>query len=415
MIISALPFIIAHLVCFAAIWTGVHMTDVLIAIGLYALRMFGVTAGYHRYFSHKTYKTSRVFQFILAFIAQSSAQRGVLWWAAGHRHHHKFSDTPEDLHSPVQHGFWYSHVGWIFAPENQGTDLSAVPDLAKYPELVWLDRNRYLPAILLGFTVWLAAGWSGLVVGFFWSTVALWHATFTINSLSHVFGKQRYLTGDTSRNNVFLALLTFGEGWHNNHHFYQRAACQGFRWYEVDISYYVLRLLAAFGVVRNLKRPPRAVVMNESRAGRTVVEKAASQLAASFCAARIAAELRQSIAEGRVRLEHSAEQVSHRIAAWQSDAGHRIDSFHDDMTALMHRWQHSAEDGIERMRDDLSDMIEHIHLPAMPSMAELRNRAQDMFAHTPSMNDVVTRARQILLQDVADRVYSETISGSAKS
>jgi len=406
MLIGATPFIIAHLVCFAAIWTGVHMTDILIAVGLYALRMFGVTAGYHRYFSHKSYKTGRVFQFILAFIAQSSAQRGVLWWAAGHRHHHKYSDTPEDLHSPAQRGFWYSHVLWIFAPENQDTDMSAVPDLAKYPELVWLDRNRYLPAILLGFAVWLAAGWSGLVVGFFWSTVALWHATFTINSLSHVFGRQRYLTGDTSRNNVFLALLTFGEGWHNNHHHYQSAACQGFRWYEVDISYYALRLLAALGIVRDLKRPPRAVVMNESRAGRTVVERAASQLAASFSAARIAGDLRQSVADGRLRLQRSAEEVSHRISAWQTDANQRIDSLQGDLSALLHRWQHDAEDGLESARDELHELMEHVHLPTMPSMADLRSRAQDMFATTPSMNDVVARARQILLQNVAQELRS---------
>jgi len=276
-LLETIPFVLAHLACLAAVWTGVHATDLLIAVGLYGLRMFGITAGYHRYFAHRSFKTSRALAFVLAFLAQSSAQRGILWWAGNHRQHHRFSDTDGDVHSPVRHGFWHAHFGWFFTDEHRATDLSAVPDLAQYPELVWLDRHPYLPAVLTGLLVWLVAGWSGLVVGFLWSTVVLWHATFSINSLAHLFGRRRYVTGDQSRNNLWLALITFGEGWHNNHHHYQSAARQGFRWYEIDISYYVLKALAAVGLVWQLHSPPAPVVRGERRLRRAVVEKAAGE------------------------------------------------------------------------------------------------------------------------------------------
>jgi len=396
--LDALPFILAHAVCLTAIWTGVYLADLLIALGLYAVRVFAITGGYHRYFSHRSYKTSRAFQFILAVLAQSSAQRGVLWWASTHRHHHRYSDTEEDVHSPIQRGFWYSHVGWIFDPKHEKTDLSAIPDFAKYPELRWLDRNRYVPPIVLGFLVWLFAGWSGLVVGFFWSTVAVWHATFTINSLSHVFGKQRYLTGDTSRNNVWLALLTFGEGWHNNHHHYQSAACQGFRWYEVDITYYILKALSAVGLVWDLKRPPEAVVRNETRVGKAVVERAADQLAASFSVEQIAADFRKAMTAKRRRFGDSMDDFGHRVEDWQHGLEHKFEGWQHDLSALVDRWQGKAEGQVDHARHELELLIERVHLPTMPSMTELRAKAQDMFAHTPSMNEVVERARQLLLE-----------------
>ena len=206
----------------------------MLGIVLYWLRMFGITAGYHRYFSHRSYATSRVFQFILACLAQSSAQKSVLWWAAKHRHHHLFSDTEHDVHSPRHTGFLFAHVGWIFARKHDTVDLVKVGDLTKYPELMWLNRNELLPAVVLAVITFLTAGWSGLVVGFFWSTVAVYHATFCINSLAHVHGSKRYVTGDDSRNNWLLAFFTMGEGWHNNHHAYQASVRQGFRWWEID-------------------------------------------------------------------------------------------------------------------------------------------------------------------------------------
>ena len=279
---ATIPFILVHLACLGAIWTGVTVNALILCAVLYGVRMFGVTAGYHRYFSHRSFKTSRVAQFVLAVLAQSSAQRGVLWWAAIHRHHHRHSDTELDAHSPRMRGFLYSHVGWVFDRRHEETEMDAVPDLTKHRELVWLERWPLVPAIALGVGCWLFGGWTALVVGFFWSTVLLYHGTFFINSLAHVTGKQRYVTGDDSRNNWWLALITLGEGWHNNHHAYQRSTRQGFRWYEIDPTFYVLKALSWAGIVWELGEPPVEVVRNERRLGTAVVEKVARQLAAAF-------------------------------------------------------------------------------------------------------------------------------------
>ncbi|MEN3973710.1 acyl-CoA desaturase [Emcibacter sp. SYSU 3D8] len=384
---TSLPFIAAHLACFAAIWTGVSVADLALCAGLYAARMFGVTGGYHRYFSHKTYKTSRVMAFILGFLAQSSAQRGILWWAGTHRHHHRFSDGPEDVHSPVRRSFVYSHVGWIFSDRYDTTDLSLVPDLAKYPELLWLERHPYLPALISGFVVWLLAGWSGLVVGFMWSTVLCWHATFAINSLAHVHGKRRYVTGDQSRNNWWLALLTFGEGWHNNHHHYQGSARQGFRWYEIDISYYVLRAMSAVGLVWDLRLPSERAIQYEQKLTPAVVEKAAGQLAASFKVESIAADLRTRLTEKRGHVQH-------------------------EMSELIDRWHRQLDEKVDHLRHDLDELFHAIHVPTMPSATELREKAASMFAHTPSINDIVERTRQMLMDGVRDELLGRQAAGS---
>ena len=252
------PFIAVHLAVLAVFVTGVTWQAAVACAVLYVVRMWAITAGYHRYFAHRTYKTSRWFQFVLAFIAQTSSQRGALWWAAHHRAHHLYSDTERDLHSPARRGFWYSHMLWIY-DHNDETDWKRIQDFAKFPELVWLNRYWVVPPIFLGFAVWLLLGWSGLVVGFFLSTVLVWHGTFTINSLSHVFGSRRYETTDTSRNNWLLAIITLGEGWHNNHHHFMNSVRQGFYWWEYDVTYYVLRALSWVGVVWDLKMPPARV------------------------------------------------------------------------------------------------------------------------------------------------------------
>jgi stearoyl-CoA desaturase (delta-9 desaturase) len=254
------PFIFLHFLPLAAIVTGVNTIDVVVCIGLYVVRMFGVTGAYHRYFAHRTYHTSRVFQFVLALLAMSSSQRGVLWWAAHHRHHHKHSDLPTDIHSPKQVGLFKAHVGWLFEPANTETRFDKIKDYAKYPELVFLDKNWYLPQTILGFLVWHFLGWSGLWIGFVLSTVLLWHGTFTINSLTHVWGKKVYESGDESKNSFILALVTLGEGWHNNHHYYQACARQGFHWWQIDITYYTLRALAKVGLIWDIREPPAEVV-----------------------------------------------------------------------------------------------------------------------------------------------------------
>lgn len=263
--LASIPFFGVHIAAIVGVaMLGFSWTGLLLALGMFVIRMFGVTGGYHRYFSHRTYRTSRVFQFFLALLAMSSVQKGVLWWAAHHRTHHKLSDLPGDVHSPVRDGFWWSHVGWIVSGKHDDTDMSKVKDLAKYPELVWLNRWHLVPSVGLAVIVFAIGGWWALVWGYFVSTTILWHATFTINSLSHVFGKRRFATTDDSRNNVWLAILTLGEGWHNNHHHYQGSVRQGFYWWEIDVTYYVLWMMSKVGLVWDLHGVP-ARVLTEKR------------------------------------------------------------------------------------------------------------------------------------------------------
>jgi stearoyl-CoA desaturase (delta-9 desaturase) len=254
------PVALCHLAVFGAIWSGVTVEAVVVGVVLYVVRMFGVTAGYHRYFSHRSYKTSRPVQFLLALLAESSSQKGVLWWAAHHRHHHNHADAPADRHSPLRDGFLHAHVGWITEAASDPTDFERVRDLTRFPELVWLDRHWVLPPLGLAIAVLLLFGWPGLFIGFFASTVLLWHGTWLVNSATHLWGSRRYATPDGSRNNALVALVTLGEGWHNNHHRYQGASRQGFFWWELDVTYYVLRLAAALRLVSQLKEPPPALL-----------------------------------------------------------------------------------------------------------------------------------------------------------
>ena len=263
-----IPFIALHAACLGVIWVGVSPVAVAVCVGSYLLRMFAITAFYHRYFAHKTFQVSRPVQFFFAVIGASSTQRGPLWWAAHHRHHHKAADRPDDPHSPSQ-GFWWSHMGWFLSRRHFAADLSQVPDLARFPELRWLDRYDLLVPLAYAVALFClgaalermapgleTSGWQMLVWGYFVSTVVLIHVTLTINSLAHCWGTRRYATRDHSRNNALLAVLTLGEGWHNNHHHFPGSARQGFYWWEIDISYYVLRVMSLLGIVRNLKSVP---------------------------------------------------------------------------------------------------------------------------------------------------------------
>lgn len=262
---TAGPYLAIHLLPLGALITGTHWQDWAVCAGLYFVRMFAVTAGYHRYFSHRTFKTSRAFQFVLAFLAESAVQKGVLFWAAHHRVHHKYTDTPWDVHSPIRAGFWHAHTMWLFTPGMDETDLSRVRDLSRFPELRWLDRHWLVPPVLLALTILFTLGWSGLFIAFALSTVLTWHATYTINSLAHVYGKRRFPTPDTSRNNWLLALLTLGEGWHNNHHHHMHSARQGFYWWEIDITFYVLKAMSWVGLVWDLKPVPARIRDARSR------------------------------------------------------------------------------------------------------------------------------------------------------
>jgi stearoyl-CoA desaturase (Delta-9 desaturase) len=242
-----------HLSCLAAFWTGVSATDLALCFALYWVRMFGVTAGYHRYFSHRSFRAGRGFQFVLALLAMSSGQRGVLWWAWHHRHHHRHSDTPEDFHNPRLQGFWRAHMLWWMDEDCRRPDLGKVRDFVRYPELRLLERAYALPALLTSAACFLVGGWSGFVVGFCWSTVILWHGVFSINSLAHVWGRQDHDTGDDSRNNPVLAFVMLGEGWHNNHHRYPASARSGIGPRQIDLTWLGLRVLAALGLVWDLR------------------------------------------------------------------------------------------------------------------------------------------------------------------
>lgn len=274
--LRVIPFIMMHLACFTALLVEFSWFALVFAILLYAIRMFAITGFYHRYFAHKAFQTSRIGQFIFAVIGSTAVQRGPLWWAAHHRHHHINSDQEEDEHSPVQHGFLWSHMGWFLSRANFATKIDRVKELAKFPELIFLDRFDIVVPTLFALSIyalgdWLAYavpalntnGWQLLIWGFVISTVALYHGTFTVNSLAHVWGKRRYATRDQSRNNWFIALITLGEGWHNNHHHYPGAAKQGFYWWEFDITYYGLKLLATCGFIWNLRTVPLEI--RESR------------------------------------------------------------------------------------------------------------------------------------------------------
>jgi stearoyl-CoA desaturase (delta-9 desaturase) len=250
---SMLPFLVLHASVLLVFTVPFEPSLLLWLLGSYYLRMFGVTAGYHRYFSHRSYKLNRFWQFAMAFLAQTSAQKGALWWAAHHRDHHLHSDRKEDIHSPVHEGFWWSHLGWILSDDFSEYDASRVSDFGRYPELRWLDRFHLVPPILYAVAIYAVGGWSAFVWGFLVATVVLYHGTFLINSLAHIWGSRRFATPDESRNNFVLSLVTLGEGWHNNHHHYMSSVRQGVRWWEVDVTFYVLTALSWIGITRDLR------------------------------------------------------------------------------------------------------------------------------------------------------------------
>jgi len=362
---SAVPFVLVHLACLAAVWTGVTWQALVICGVLYWARIFAIGAGYHRYFAHRAYSTSRVFQLVLAVLSQSTVQKSVLWWASKHRHHHLHSDTPADVHSPRHKGFLYSHVGWIFARQHDQADLVKVGDFTCYPELMWLHRYELVPGVGLALICLMVGGWSGLVVGFFWSTVLVYHATFCINSLAHVHGRKRYVTGDDSRNNWLLAVFTMGEGWHNNHHAYQASVRQGFRWWEIDLTFYLLKALSWLRLIWDLKTPPLQVLHNQQRLGARVVNRAAAELAARFNSEGIAASIAAA-------LENS-----------------QLSALQERLVAAQHR---------------AAEILANVPVPHLPTRNEILAQATAMFARTPSIDDIVDRAHELVLDAIGARL-----------
>lgn len=260
-------FFLIHAGCLLAFYTGWSWSAVTVCFALYFIRMFGITGAYHRYFSHRTYKTSRWFQFCLGFLGATSVQKGPLWWAAHHRHHHKYSDTEQDIHSAFLKGLWWSHVGWILSPDYLETKYENVKDFMGFPEIKWLEKNHAIPGIVLIVLV-LILGWGLQRLGFhtnpfqmfIWgfciSTTLLYHGTFCINSLAHMVGNRRFETDDHSKNSFILSIITLGEGWHNNHHRYPGSEAQGMYWWEMDITHYILKAMSWVGLVWDIRTHP---------------------------------------------------------------------------------------------------------------------------------------------------------------
>ena len=354
---SVAGFLLVHLAALGVFAVGFSWTGVALCLASYYLRMFAITAGFHRYFSHRTYRLARLPQFLLAFLGQTSAQKGVLWWASNHRHHHKYSDRPEDIHSPLQGGFWWAHMGWILSPDHERTDLSRVPDLAKYPELRWLDRHQFLPTILYAVALSFAFGPVGLFYGYFLSTVFLWHGTFSVNSVMHVFGRRAFATTDDSRNSFLVAVITMGEGWHNNHHWAPGSAAQGFRWWQVDGSYYLLWLAERAGVVRGLHRPParwREAACDARRTGR------------AFTSARLHEQVQRLTHRWAVigqSVRGTAHEALAELEAARIRAAAQLDRLHEEAAAVGARAGKRLEEihrEIERVRAHLVEILERL-------------------------------------------------------
>ena len=367
-------FLLVHLAAVAGVAVlGFSWKGVALCIASYYLRMFAITAGFHRYFSHRSFRLARVPQFLLALLGQTAAQKGVLWWASNHRHHHKYSDRPEDIHSPVQNGFWWSHIGWILSGLYDETDFSRIPDLAKYPELRWLNRNQYGATLIYALGLYLAFGWTGLIYGYFLSTVLLWHGTFTINSLMHLFGRRVFPTADQSRNSMLFALITMGEGWHNNHHYYPSSAAQGFRWWQVDASFYLLWLGEKIGVVKGLRRAPSLAVTQALALARSKLEvtvETSSQAMDDDPLAQLTARWEALGDAARV----TAHQALADLEAARQRAAQRLDALQTDYAAALAR----AETAASQRLDELKAEIEKTRRELYDTLVRLVDAAEGL-------------------------------------
>jgi stearoyl-CoA desaturase (delta-9 desaturase) len=253
-------YVLLHLGCLGAFFVPFDRDALWIFCGAYFIRGFGVSVVYHRYFAHRTFDLSRGMQFLFGLYGTTTVLGGPLWWAATHRDHHRHADTPRDIHSPRYQGFVYSHCGWFLAHANRDVDLSMVRDLARFPEIVFLERWGAAFKLLYIALAYGLFGVVGLIWGFFVPTVVAIQMVHWIQSVSHsIGGYRRYPTRDDSRNHWLFGVLSFGEGYHHNHHTFPGSARMGLRWWEIDLGYYVLLGLAAVGVVHDLRVPVRSV------------------------------------------------------------------------------------------------------------------------------------------------------------
>jgi stearoyl-CoA desaturase (delta-9 desaturase) len=263
LLVFAVPFRWA----FIALWAASHF-----------LRAIGLTLAFHRYFAHRAFKMNRVARFVWAFIGTAAMQKGPLWWAGHHVNHHRFADREGDPHSPMVSGVYYAHIGWFLNDTKYDSVEASNPvirDFSKVPEIAWLEKYFFFPPLALAIGMFLIGGMPWLVWGFCLPTMTLAHATFAINTVNHMFGSRRFETVDESRNNPLTAFFAVGEGWHNNHHRYQRAARNGFYWWELDLTWYVIRAMAVLGIASDVQPVPARIyeearVLRKRRAARAL-------------------------------------------------------------------------------------------------------------------------------------------------
>jgi stearoyl-CoA desaturase (delta-9 desaturase) len=342
-----------HAACLGAFWTGVKWSDIALCFALYLVRMFGLMAGYHRYFSHRSFKTSRTVQFLLGLLGSLGYQKGPLWWASHHRYHHRYSDTYLDYHSPLHRSFLYSHSGWFLDSDNRQTKFDRVGDLARYPELVWLDDWNLIPVFIMAILLLLLFGWSGFIWGFCINTILIWHAIHAIGSFGHRFGGyRRFATTDNSRNKWFIAIALLGEGWHNNHHFYPSSARQGFVWWEIDVAYYVLRVMCWLGLIWDLRLPPERLIRGNGLVAQGHLRRFELWLV------DLRLEIAQLVESSAKRNDAWKPENQFPLQLFKQSIEIRLDDFATDVIEYLHSDPEQIKEAVAALRSELNKEVD---------------------------------------------------------
>lgn len=246
---------VLHLALVAVVIFPPTLTDIALFLSFYLFTGLGITIGFHRLLAHRGFECSRYLMWLCAFAGTAALQGGPIWWVGVHRRHHQVSDREDDPHSPVK-GFWYAHIGWMVQREGLPQHSPLAHDLSQDRFLRWLDRgpNGGLPWLATLAVCFAVGGVSGIVWGAVVRTVFVWHATWSVNSFCHIAGRRPHSNRENSGNLWWVGLWALGEGWHNNHHAFPRAAVHGHRWWEIDLTGYVLRLFEKLGLIHRMVR-----------------------------------------------------------------------------------------------------------------------------------------------------------------
>jgi stearoyl-CoA desaturase (delta-9 desaturase) len=369
-------YILLHLGCFGILYTGVSAEAMAVLCVAFLIRALGVSIVYHRYFAHRSFRTSRLMQFCLGLYGSLTVLGGLLWWAQTHREHHRHADTPDDIHSPAFHGFIYSHCGWFLDDRHRSLDLSKVRDLARFPELIWLERLDVLSKLsYIACCYWLF-GIVGVVWGFFVPAVIVLQMVHWIQSVSHsIGGYRRYASLDDSRNHWLFGIISFGEGFHHNHHCFPNSARLGLHWWEFDASYFVLLALEWSGLIWDLKVPTRKAPPGRDKMERDVIyvrakiRKMASKLDAAIA----------SLESGDREESHAAyRDLRERLTQ-------RTNALSAQMRELLVRGPFVLQQAVEELQDALrNDASRSIALPTgRPQMTAVLERIDAAISGLP--------------------------------